>query len=278
MTIYQAWKKMPHSLRKPITIFGEKILPFLYLGGKRVTFKSITFDVEINSLGALRRSKEFTYKEGAFTDAVYHAAQKHQVIYDIGAHVGYYALLIALTNPSSKVIALEPEEGNYAALTRNVNKNRGSNIITKNIAVGKTNTDLFFEGSNTSPRAGGGSHQLAHHGDGQRVKAVRLDDWLNSEEVPLPSMILMDIEGGELAALKGMEQTLIIHSPELFIEIHADLLQERGESENMLDEYLKELGYQKEVLRHPIGERYEHKQKHARYSRLPLNEELYESL
>jgi hypothetical protein len=78
-------------------------------------------------------------------------------------------------------------------------------------------------------------------------------------------MIIMDIEGSELTALRGMAGTLTRHSVEVFMEVHADLLRANGQDEEMIDKFFKGIGYSKEVLREPNGLAFEHKQKHVRF-------------
>lgn len=267
MNAYDVWKRMPNRLRGIITNYGEFVLSFLFFKGRKLKYHSTTFRVNIDSFGAFRRSSEFLYKEGAFTESIYHAAKKHQTIYDIGAHVGYYVTLMAKANLNANVIAFEPEEKNYDALNKNVQLNKLHNVKTINVAVGKDNTDLFLESSSTTSRAGTGTHRFINHGHGNSVKSVKLDDWLKSAKAPSPSMILIDIEGSELEALKGMERILENYSPELYVEVHPKLLKEKGESEEALDKYLYQLGFTKEILRSPSRKRHEHQQKHVRYFR-----------
>ena len=271
--VYGIWEMAPRWFRALIAGLAERSLPLIFAKGRKVTYGKTSFRVEVSHLGELRRAQEFSYKEGAFTQSVYESIQRQPVIYDIGAHVGYYVLLAALGNPDAKVVALEPEASNYSALQRNLRNNYVRNVVTKNVAVGEDNSELFFEDTNLEKRSGGGSHRLSDTGQGSRVKVVRLDDFIIAERLPAPSIILMDIEGGELAALKGMENTLRRYSPTLFIEVHADLLEKHGDSVALLDEKLTGLGYSKVILRQPEGIPGEHRQTHVRYQSLTATTE-----
>lgn len=54
----------------------------------------------------------------------------------------------------------------------------------------------------------------------------------------------IDIEGGEIDALQGFESTLSEDPPKHFlVEVHPDLLRERGEDPNKVEMILEEQGY-----------------------------------
>jgi len=57
------------------------------------------------------------------------------VIIDIGAHIGLFALYLNALNPNVKIVSFEPEERNYNLLKRNIKENRATNITVKNLAV-----------------------------------------------------------------------------------------------------------------------------------------------
>jgi len=110
----------------------------------------------------------------------------------------------------ASLLALEPDPGNYAALTRFVAtlplevRNR---IETCQVAVHSHAATLRFESGD-----GAGSN-LSDGGDLQ-VSAVALDDLLRSQP---PTFVKMDIEGAEPVALMGARDTLLRHQPTLAV-------------------------------------------------------------
>src|SRR5512132_611956 len=55
-------------------------------------------------------------------------AASAQVIFDVGAYVGFYTVLAGLANPSARVYAFEPHPNAYGRLLRNVKTNHLVNV------------------------------------------------------------------------------------------------------------------------------------------------------
>lgn len=77
--------------------------------------------------------------------------------------------------------------------------------------------------------------------------------WITIDEVCLlvthiPDAITIDIEGGELDALRGSERTLREYRPLVWVSIHWQMLLERGQSRQELIDYMMVLGYEHEHL------------------------------
>jgi FkbM family methyltransferase len=129
-------------------------------------------------------------------------------VVDIGAHWGYFTLLAARQcGEGGKVVAFEPDPRNYSILLRNVQANRLNNVSALQAAVtDRTGEGTLHLASNSS------MHSLYELGSDLRagevgVSCVTLDDL--AEKVPIqPSLIKMDIEGGEPRAYAGMRSLL----------------------------------------------------------------------
>lgn len=173
-----------------------------------------------------------------FKDSVH----KGMVVVDIGAHIGYYALLAAKrVGKNGMVFAFEPDETNYAFLIRNIEQNGYSNVtpVKKAVTSGTGKVKLFLDTHES------GEHSIV--GDKRRQKAVlvdsvALDNFLNKDCVV--DVIKMDVEGAEMAALVGMSK-VIARSPRLvmFTEFYPRALERAGFSPaDYLDE-LKRHGF-----------------------------------
>jgi FkbM family methyltransferase len=150
-------------------------------------------------------------KRQAFEAAVPRGA----VVYDVGANVGYYTLLAAeLAGPSGSVIAFEPVARNLRYLETHLSLNHiGNAMISRAAAWDRTGSVRFDPGPGNSQGSAGDSGPT-------EVSAITLDDFRVREDVPFPTVIKMDIEGGEYRALKGATEILTRAAPTIFLATH----------------------------------------------------------
>jgi len=141
------------------------------------------------------------------TELVQKEVKMGNVVLDIGAHIGYYALMFAkLVGPHGKVFAFEPEPGNFAILEKNVRVNDYQNVtlIQKAVSDRRDRTGLYLDD------VGSGDNRIYDSHDGRRsleVETIRLDDYFAGDRGNI-DFIKMDIQGAEYAALCGMANLL----------------------------------------------------------------------
>jgi FkbM family methyltransferase len=136
-----------------------------------------------------------------------------EVLYDIGASVGPYALIAAKSpHAQARVIAFEPAFASFAALCENVVLNdAGAAITPLPITLGARTGMSSFGYSDL--RAGAAVHALGESaGAGRRysqpVTMYRLDQLRAEFELPQPQHIKLDVDGFEPEVLAGAEATL----------------------------------------------------------------------
>ena len=137
-------------------------------------------------------------------------------VIDLGANVGHYTRAFsAAVGARGRVFALEPVPENFELLTANSFWFPFQNVTLLNLAVSDrwkvVNMDIpqwqgmpnFYEG------------HITDGSEGKKVLCCRLDDLHFPQGIRL---IKMDVEGHELAALKGMTELLARDSPILIVE------------------------------------------------------------
>lgn len=148
-----------------------------------------------------------------------------QVIVDIGANIGYYALMEArAVGEEGQVYAIEPVDENVALLQKNVEANSYGNVEVYNMAIGDRNCVKEINLSNQS-NLGTFCENLDLDPSGKKkaVEVKTLDSFLQGKR--RPDIVRMDVEGYEFEILKGMKKTFEnAGSLDLFIEVHADFL------------------------------------------------------
>jgi FkbM family methyltransferase len=155
--------------------------------------------------------------ERAEQDLVARVVRPGDVIYDLGAHAGFYTLLAAkLTGPTGRVVAFEPVPRNLGYLRRNLALNHCENVTVVAAAVAdRSGTARFQEGPLTTVGT------LAQEG-GYDVQVVALDDY----DGPAPRVIKMDVEGAEAAVLRGARRVLREVRPIVLLSTHSTALRE----------------------------------------------------
>ena len=144
-----------------------------------------------------------------------------KVVFDIGAHAGYYTLLSSvIVGAEGKVLAFEPNPCNYRNLVNNVKINRLGNVEMLETAVSDENGHSFFESG-----SGTGTGRLTSEGC-IKVRTVRLDDLVVERNIR-PDFMKIDTEGAEMLVLRGARQVLIESRPTLFLSTHGKEVHEK---------------------------------------------------
>ena len=125
---------------------------------------------------------------------------------DVGANVGVYVLQFAhWSMPSGQVVAFEPNPGAQAVLQRHVWMNglsRRVRIVGAAVGENAGEAILYAAGADGMSRLGEPNQALAGSVREIKVPVVTLDDYCQTENLK-PDWLFIDIEGFEIAALRG---------------------------------------------------------------------------
>jgi FkbM family methyltransferase len=154
----------------------------------------------------------------------YHMFKKGDTVIDAGANVGIFTVKAAKTvGKQGKVVAIEPSEDSLKFLEENIKTNRLKNVIIVPEGLwDKKGQKKFYL---SSMPASNSLIYKEHLDKFSEIKVDTLDNLLKRIRIKKVDFIKMDIEGAEIKALKGAEQTLINNDVKLAIEIHGDRLQ-----------------------------------------------------
>jgi len=149
--------------------------------------------------------------------------QPGMVAYDVGANIGYVSLLLAKrVGESGQVFSFEPLPGNQERLQKNLalNPKLSVNLVHKAVADKAGKTTFLVHASGGMGKLQGSLGRNADYGNKIEVETISLDDFIYKEKNAAPNIAKIDIEGGEVQALKGMERLLKQAKPILLIELH----------------------------------------------------------
>jgi FkbM family methyltransferase len=163
-------------------------------------------------------------------------------VLDVGAHIGTYSLAAAASG--CDVIAVEGSPPNAALLREAAAANGFGRLRVANVAASDRRGSVSFVVNGPwgyIPKPG----DAFASGRDIEVRAVRLGDLIEGVHWDHVDFMKMDIEGAELAALRGMRDVLCREDrPLLLIESNAPMLEYSGGSSRELLQFLAECGYE----------------------------------
>jgi|LGOV01.1.fsa_nt_gb FkbM family methyltransferase len=155
----------------------------------------------------------------------YYHLKEGDVVVDCGANIGMFTVKAAkIVGEKGKIIAVEPEERNLKCLKKNIEINGLKNcvVVSKGVWSEKSRMKFFL-----GPASGW--HSLIEESwfrekytslekTFAEIEVDTLNNILKELEIDKVDFIKMDIEGAEIEALKGMEETLRNNDVKLAIE------------------------------------------------------------
>jgi FkbM family methyltransferase len=158
---------------------------------------------------------------------------------DIGASIGMNAL--NYSTYFSSVEAFEPDPDVYECMLETLAANNIDNVLTHPIAASdcsKTNILVKFHratfGNTLKP--------VGYVGKTRPQLSIQCEP-IDHYEFENVNLIKIDVEGNELAVLKGAEQTILKYMPVLQIEIKPQMLKRQLTSPQELWQWLVDRGY-----------------------------------
>lgn len=131
------------------------------------------------------------------------AITKDAIVIDAGAHIGSFSIIAA--QKAYRVLAFEPEPGNYQMLKKNMELNHIKNMSIFEMAVsgssGNQEICIYEDGST-------GSHSLCKT-DGsfvkrRKVQTISIGDIIEKEKLDRIDFLKLDCEGAEHSILGNM--------------------------------------------------------------------------
>lgn len=145
-------------------------------------------------------------------------AQPGSVAYDVGAHVGFFSLLLSrLTGDRGQVLAFEPQPANAARLLANLAANRCANVEVHAAALGDHRGTQPFAAHTSSLQ---GALVDGDAADVTNVAATTIDDVVR-DGAPPPALMKVDVEGAEGRVIAGARGTVALYRPVMLLEVHS---------------------------------------------------------
>ncbi len=145
------------------------------------------------------------------------AASHDEIFWDIGAHIGVFAIQAAHEESIAEVRAFEPNPRTLDILQYNAKLNtRRFAIHPVALSDKHGSADLFLP-----PAANTGLASLDkgtnHAGDTATVRCTTIDVLLSDRDILAPTLIKVDVEGTELAVFQGAVRLFQTHPPKCIV-------------------------------------------------------------
>lgn len=168
-------------------------------------------------------------------------------VLDIGAHIGLFSIAAAqLTGKAGKVFAFEPATDTQKLLKQTIAINQLSNLVEfHHEAIGATSGKTTFY---VSPLKGDNSNSLVAYKKDRKMVAIEvdmlsIDDFVHQKNLSSLSLIKLDVEGAELDAIKGAQNTLQQLKPVCIVAIHPEPIAARGNSLEEIYDLINSMNY-----------------------------------
>jgi FkbM family methyltransferase len=181
-------------------------------GVARVDYAGASIKVRATSEEIVHLRLRPVAKEPWTVDWIEQSLRPGDVLYDIGANVGNFALIAAAIS-DARVVAIEPAYATYASLCENVQLNGfDDRIVALPIVLGEEARLGALSYRDTE--AGAAIHSLDGSGGAydQPVLVFTLDGLIGTFDLPKPTLIKLDVDGAEGMVLAGAGETLRLPS------------------------------------------------------------------
>lgn len=162
------------------------------------------------------------------------------VFLDVGANVGMYSVFAAIV-PGARVYAFEPESQNYALLCRNIVLN---GLAVTAFCTALSDEERFGSLHLSDFQAGGSCHSFGEAVDyrleakafpfSQGCYSTTIDRLVQSDAIPVPGHIKIDVDGLEHRVIAGAAETLK-RVRSLLVEINPSLAAHRAIIDRLSD-------------------------------------------
>lgn len=142
---------------------------------------------------------------------------KGQVVFDLGAHIGIYAIKASKeVGQDGIIVAIEPHPTNFEFLRKNLELNECRNVLPINTAVASScgKAALFLGASGVSH-----STALRRSDDSILVNSITIDQLMKQLKLTRIELIKINVEGATQEVLRGAEETLKVHKPKIIAAI-----------------------------------------------------------
>ncbi|MDD5341274.1 MAG: FkbM family methyltransferase [Patescibacteria group bacterium] len=174
------------------------------------------------------------FKLGEYKAAEEKIRSAKNYIIDAGSQAGFFCLYARALNPEVKIIAIEPDEENLAALENNFSQNNIKDVDVVSSALAGTHSVRDFFVSKDFHDHSLNKNLVKKIARKVKVQGLTLGDICDKYNVNQIDLLKMDIEGAEFEVLNSLKQADWDKINSVILEYHDFLNFKHEELENIL--------------------------------------------
>lgn len=216
--------KIHHHLFEYADLIGKTDLEKIEIDSHEVVMTIKKLGIKMSIIKNDHRSQpleifNFDQYEKEELDLTLKLIKENFVVFDIGANIGWYSIIIGKLKKNAKVYAFEPIPQTFKFLKKNIKLNRLENVILFNLGLSDKSGKftLYF----SPERTGNASFQnLSGNKKTKKIacKVTTLDDFVKKRRTRC-DFIKCDVEGAELLVFKGGIKTIDKFKPIILTEM-----------------------------------------------------------
>jgi len=157
--------------------------------------------------------------------------KEDSVVLDLGANIGVFSVYCANVCKSGRIYSFEPVSFVFDILSKNTKNYK--NCFCFKLGVGSKNEEKIIKIRSWNPGYSTIDPENIERKEEsfdveEKIKIVKLDDWIKENNISKIDFIKIDIEGYELEVLKGAVETIKNFKPILGISIHHPKLKDEA--------------------------------------------------
>lgn len=164
------------------------------------------------------------------------------VVYDIGAYLGWHSLAAGSMAQEGHVIAFEPHPISYERLSKVISQSPLKNIQIHNVGLSDSNSSVRisrYPESSARIRTKGQNNK-----ETIKTNVVIGDEFVSDNQLRFPNLVKIDVEGNELSTIKGLTNTIKNEECRvIYCELHPDTAAEGQNIRKKITFELKKAGF-----------------------------------
>ncbi len=228
-----------------IFTFGESLIKFLCTKG----------DKRLAPIDALNFG---SYENGEMNMAL-NLIKDGDIVLDIGANLGWYAMNVAQKRPGCYIYSFEPIPRTFSYLEKNIQLNGFRNIAIYNLGLSEQEALCnFYYDETLSVNASLRNMSNIEETQVISCQVTTLDNFVCGQSIPRVDFIKCDVEGSEYYVFRGGEKVIKRDLPIIYSEMLRKWAAKFNYHPNDIVRYFYDIGYRCFALKgnklRPIGE------------------------